>query len=172
MLFQKSWSVNSFVIEEGTATTTASTALDAMVKNLRKVQQADNGNYPIEAVGPKSLTVYIDLYNNGVTEQVHYFLQNGQLLEGISVPSGSPAVYPSGDQTVIPLANYVTNTASQPVFLYYDNNYPSDAALTNPQVSQVTLIQIQLWINIKPLTAPEDINLHAFAQLRNLNDNN
>ena len=181
MLFQRSWNVNSFVVEEGTATATASTALDTMTKDLRKVRQADNGNYAIAAVGSNSLTVYLDIDNDNITEQVSYFLQNGQLDECVSKPTGTPpaVTYPStaspcnspGDKLVV-LANYVTNTVAQPVFLYYDNNYPADTFLVNPQTSQVSLIQVQLWINIKPLTAPQNINLHSFVQLRNLNDNN
>ena len=176
MLFSKAWKTNSFILEEGNATAGASRALTDTTKSLRKVKQADDGSYPIKSVGQFDLTVYLDDDGDGETEKVHYFLDNnGNFKKGISEPSGNPAIYPSEDQTVKTLARYIVNTSSEPIFYYYNKDYPIDTInnpLINPQVGDVRLIKIHLWVNIKPTTAPDNINMETFVELRNLNENN
>ncbi|HEX8974374.1 MAG TPA: hypothetical protein VF817_02705 [Patescibacteria group bacterium] len=175
VLFTRSWKANSYILEEATATTAATKALDVTVKDLRKVRQADNGSFPIKSVGNFDLVVYLDDEGDGTTEQVHYFLDNqGNFKKGVSRPSGTPAAYPSNDQTITTLAQHIVNTSSQPVFYYYDKNFPlntSNNPIPNPQPGDVKLISVHLWVNIKPNTAPDNINLESFANLRNLNVN-
>ncbi len=177
MLFTKIWKANSFVLEEGQASSKASNAIDNMVKSLRKVKQADNGNFGIKSAGDFDLAVYLDDDGDGTTEKVHYFLDQGsqELKKGVSKPSGSPLTYPANDQTVVTLANHIVNTSSQPIFFYYDEYYPIDMTnnpLPTPIVlPDVKLIQIHIWVNIKPVSAPDNINLQSFVELRNLNEN-
>lgn len=177
MLFAKTWKANSFVLEEGQASSGASNSLDNMVKSLRKVKQADNGNFDIKSASDFDLVVYLDDDEDGTTEKVHYFLDqtSQQLKKGVSKPSGSPLTYPANDQTITTLADYIVNTSSQPVFLYYNEHYPVDMTgnpLSMPIVlPDVRLIQIHLWVNIKPESAPDNINLQSFVELRNLNEN-
>jgi prepilin-type N-terminal cleavage/methylation domain-containing protein len=177
-LFVNSWRSNSFIVEEGQTNQIATRAVDSIVKNLRKIRQSDNGDYPIKSGDGFNLTVYVDDDDDGTTERVHYYL-NGQILEkGVTNPTtASPPVYPTGDQTVTAVANYVTNTSGQPIFYYYNKNYPGDTVnnplATSPAlaVDQVKLLKIQLWVNIKPNTAPDNVNFESFVDLRNLNEN-
>lgn len=177
LLFARTWKANSFVLEEGQASSQASNTLDNMVKSLRKVKQSDNGNFGIKSAGDFDLVVYLDDDGDGTTERIHYFLdQNSQKLQkGISKPSGSPLAYPAADQNVATLANYIVNTSSQPTFFYYNEHYPIDMA-NNPLpmpiiLPDVRLIQIHLWVNIRPASAPDNVNLQSFVELRNLNEN-
>lgn len=176
LLFSKAWKTNSYVLEEGNAIASASRSLDATIKSIRKVKQADDGSYAIKSVGDFDLVVYLNDDKDVKTERVHYFLDNnGNFKKGVTEPSGNPATYPAGDQTVTTVAQYVMNTSSQPVFTYYNNLFPIDTEnnpLANPQPSDVRLIGIHLWINIKPKTAPDNINMESFAELRNLNEIN
>jgi type II secretory pathway pseudopilin PulG len=177
MLASKSWRMNSFVIESGNATSKATRALTATIKSLRKIKQADDGSYPIKEVGPNSLTVYLDDDNDKITERVHYYYESSTqtFKKGVTKPSSNPVTYQSSDQTVTVVTNYVVNTTSQPVFQYYNNNYPADTTnnpLVNPVPANIRLVKLRLWVNIKPLTAPENINLESFAEFRNLNENN
>ncbi|KKP97927.1 MAG: hypothetical protein UR99_C0005G0023 [Candidatus Moranbacteria bacterium GW2011_GWD2_36_12] len=69
------------------------------------------------------------------------------------------------------------NESSQPIFRFYNQDYPGDIVnnplSTSPSlaVDQVRLIRVHLWINIKPLTAPDNVNFETFVNLRNLNEN-
>lgn len=173
----KSWKINASVLEAGTATGKATRALNATVKSLREIRQADNGSYPVKEVGSNSLTVYLNDDNDDAIERVHYYYEASTqtFKKGITQPSTSPVSYPNGDQETKIVANYVVNTSSQPVFEYYDKNYPIDTVnnpMASPVPAEVKLVKVRLWINIKPLTAPDNVNLESFAEFRNLNENN
>ncbi|MEI8344133.1 MAG: prepilin-type N-terminal cleavage/methylation domain-containing protein [Candidatus Moraniibacteriota bacterium] len=177
MLASKSWGMNSFVIESGNATSKATSALNSVIKNLRKIRQADDGSYPVKEVGSNSLTVYLDDDNtgDGKVERVRYYLDSATqtLKKGVTKSSGTPAFYPAAE-TISVVANYVVNTPAQPVFEYYNSDYPIDTInnpLVNPAVADVKLVKVRLWVNIKPLTAPDNVNLESFVEFRNLNDN-
>lgn len=177
MLASKSWKMNAFVMESGNATSKATSAINQTIKSLRKIRQADDGSYAIKDVGANSLTVYLDDDGDNVTERVHYYLDTSSqtLKKGVTKPSGNPLAYPSGDQTTKIVADYVVNTTDQPVFEYYNGDYPADTEnnpLASPVPADVKLVKVRLWINIKPLTAPDNVNLESFVEFRNLNENN
>lgn len=177
MLFLRVWKVNSFTLESGQIVLASSRSLNLMIKEIRKARQADNGNFTIKRAEDFDLTVYVDEDKDDVTEQVHYFLDSGagELKKGVSNPSGSPAVYPEGDQVVTTLLTHVVNTDVQPVFSYFDVNYfgrQEEEPLSLPIVlPEVRLVKIHLWVNIKPQSAPDYLNLESFVELRNLNEN-
>lgn len=175
LLFLNSWKMNKFVLETGNASLIASRTVEVIVRDIRRARQADNGDYPIESGGDSDLKVYIDIDGDGVTERVHYYLSNGSVFRGVTKPSATvPITYPSGDQTTLLLAQYISNTSSDPVFFYYNKNYPSDT-INNPlatpiAVENVRLIKVHLLVNIDPVHAPDNINVESFAELRNLNN--
>lgn len=176
-LFLKTWDTNKFIIEEGMASTAASRATNKIVIQLRAVQQGDNGDYPIESADDFDLIFYCDIDNDGAAEKVHYFLDdaNDQLKLGVSDPlATNPVTYPVGDTTVSVVANYIVNEASNPIFFYYNENYPGDT-VNNPlatpsSVGDIQMIQVHLYVNINPVHAPDNINIESFVDLRNLHD--
>jgi len=180
VLFARSWQTNSFIIEEGETTRIASAGVNYIVRDLRKIRQADNGDFPIKSGDDFNLTVYLNDDNLPDTERVHYYLDGTVLKKGVAKPNtASPPVYPPNYTTdvVTTIANYVTNTSGQPIFYYYNKDYPGDT-VNNPlnlspslPVGQVKLVRINLWVNIKPLTAPDNVNFESFVDLRNLNEN-
>lgn len=175
LLFISSWKTNKFILETGNASLIASRTVEIMVGDIRKTRQGDDGDYPVESGTDFDLKVYLDIDNDGVTERVHYYLLNGAIWRGVSNPDATvPVTYPSGDQTTIKLADYISNTLSDPVFVYYNKDYPADTVhnpLPTPiAVQNVRLIQVHLMVNIDPVHAPDNINVESFAELRNLNN--
>lgn len=176
LLFVKTWDTNKFILEEGLASAAASRATNKIIAQLRSVRQADNGDYPIESGSDFDLKVYLDIDKDGVTERVHYFLDQtaDELRVGVTNPSGAvPVTYPAADDSVSVLTSYVVNESTDPVFYYYNENYPGDT-VNNPlaapvQIDQVRLIRVHLYVNINPIHAPDNINIESFADLRNLN---
>lgn len=176
-LFITTWDTNKFVLEEGMASAAASRATNKIVIQLRAVQQADNGDYPIESADDFDLVFYCDVDDDGVVEKVHYFLDqaNDQLKMGVSDPiAGSPVTYPSGDTTVTIVTSYVVNESDDPVFYYYNDDYPGDTVnnpLTTPtNVGSIQMIRVHLYVNINPVHAPDNINIESFVDLRNLHN--
>jgi len=111
-----------------------------------------------------------------VTERVHYFLDldTDQLKMGVTDPdsSSTPVSYPATDDTVSVLAEHITNTNTQELFLYYNKNYPGDT-VNNPiatpaDVSAIRLIQVHLWVDVNAFHEPNNINMESFVDLRNL----
>lgn len=176
LLFLKSWDTNKFILEEGMASAAASRATGKIVSQLRSVRQADNGDYPIESADDFDFKAYLDIDKDGVTERVHYFLDQAtdELKVGVTDPvAGTPVSYPAADDTVSVLANYVVNESTNPVFYYFNQNYPGDT-VNNPiatpaAIDQIRLVQVHLFVNIDPVHAPDNINIESFADLRNLN---
>lgn len=176
-LFIKTWDTNKFVLEEGMASAAASRATNKIVIQLRAVQQADNGDYPIESADDFDLVFYCDVDDDGVVERVHYFLDqaNDQLNMGVSNPiAGNPITYPVSDDTVTVVTSYVVNESDDPTFYYYNDDYPGDTVnnpLTTPtNVGDIQMIRVHLYVNINPVHAPDNINIESFVDLRNLHD--
>ncbi|MDD5084070.1 MAG: prepilin-type N-terminal cleavage/methylation domain-containing protein [Candidatus Moranbacteria bacterium] len=174
-LFMDSLKVNSFTIEEGTTAMLTSRAVSNIASDLRRVRQGDNGDFPIVSVSDFDLKVYVNADTDDDTERVHYFLDGDLLRRGVSNPIvGTPVTYPAGDESVTTVATYVVNVSGEPLFSYYNKNYPGDTA-NNPlsgtiSVGDIRLIRIWIRMNIDPIKAPNNINIQSFAELRNLND--
>ncbi len=174
-LLLRSWDTNKFILEEGRASAAASHATEKVVSQLRSIRQGDDGDFPIESGSNFDLKVYLDIDKDGVTERVHYFLDltTDQLKVGIANPlATTPVTYPAGDDTVSVITNYVVNLNTDPVFYYYNNDYPGDT-VNNPLATPVTvqnvrLIRVHLLVNIDPVHAPNNVNIESFADLRNL----
>ncbi|MDP1884742.1 MAG: prepilin-type N-terminal cleavage/methylation domain-containing protein [Candidatus Moranbacteria bacterium] len=175
MLFMRSWKMNSYTIEMGQSSYAVSQGVNNMVSYLRKVRQADDGSYPIKSAAENDLVVFSDYDKDGVTERLHFYLQGGQIIMGITKPTtGIPKTYESSDQQIKVLAERIVNTADEPIFYYYNKDYPGDTA-NNPvampvDVSTIRLVRIFLKINIDPNRAPDNIETQSFVELRNLND--
>lgn len=173
MLFIRSWRINGFVLESGLAATVASRAVEDTVSVLRRSRQADNGDYLFESGDAFDIRVYADIDQDGKTERVHYYLEDRTLRRGVTEPTETqPVTYPSGDQSVTTVASDIANEDSEPVFTYYNANYPGDTVnnpLSTPvSVSDVRLVKVRLVINIDPRRAPEDTSIESMAQIRNV----
>lgn len=178
LLFARSWDTNKFILEEGMASAAASRATNKIIIQLRGTQQADNGDYPIEEAGDFDLTVYANSDDDDAVERVHYFLDQAsdQLRVGVSNPdtTTTPISYPALDEVVSTLATYVVNENDNPVFYYYNDNYPGDTEnnpLSTPApVGSIQLIRVHLLVNIDPVHAPNNVNIESFVDLRNLHN--
>ena len=175
ILFLRSWNANKFILEMGNASFVASRGTNILVSEIRKARQADNGDYLIESGDDFDLKVYVNADADTDTERVHYYLASGNLYKGVTNPvAGLPISYPASDDSTTMIATAIANTASDPVFYYYNDAYPVDIVnnpLATPVVlSAVRMIKVHLMVNIDPNNAPNSINIEAFAQLRNINN--
>lgn len=176
LLYVRSLQSNSFVLEEGTTSLQTSKAVEGIAQDLRGVKQGDNGDYPIISGSDFDLKVYVNADSDSATERVHYFLDGDLLKKGVTNPSNTvPVTYPTSDQSVTTVATYVVNSSTEPLFSFFNKDYPGDTA-NNPldgdiDLGDVRLIRIWIRMNIDPIRAPNNINIQTFAELRNLNEN-
>lgn len=175
LLFSSSWRSNKFILETGITSIRVNRASTEIINNLRKVRQADNGDYPIESADDFDFQAYLDIDNDGVTERVHYWLDdaNDRLMRGVREPStAQPPTYAAGDGTTTVIAEYIVNETTEPLFYYYNKNYPGDT-VNNPlatpaSLGEVRLVRVLIRMNIDPIKAPNNINVESFVDLRNL----
>jgi len=160
---------STFVYEQDMAVQSARKAQDIMVKEIRKANRAETGEYLLDTVLAQTFTFYSDIDSDGATEKVRYFLDNNILKKGVIRAVGSPVSYPSGNEVFSILARYINNGAN-PIFLYYDKN---NLLINNPALNkqEIRLIEISAKINVSPEKAPKDFNIEADVQIRNLKDN-
>lgn len=160
---------SAFIYEQNMAVQNARRAQDIMVKEIRKINRAENGEYLLDTVLPQTFTFYSDVDSDGLTEKVRYFLDNSNLKKGLTHATGSPIGYPAENEKVSILSNYINNQTN-PIFSYYDKN---NLLIANPTSNKqgVRLIEISAKINVAPERAPKDFNVEADVQIRNLKDN-
>ncbi len=165
-----------FAMEQGMSTHAVQHSLKIILEEIRGIRQSDAGSYPIEEADKNSFTVFSDVDKDGITEKVHYFFENGEIKKGITEPSGTPPSYPEGDQLVSTIAENVVNTSEQPLFYYFDGNYPVDQE-NNPliapvsPVSDIRMVKIDIYYNLDPYRSPDNVRLESYVELRNLKDN-
>lgn len=165
-----------FSMEQGMSVNSVQHSLKIMVEEIRGACQSDGGAYPIQEADDNDFTFFSDIDEDGITERIHYYKENESIKKGVSRPSGTPAVYPIEDEEVTTISEHVVNTALEPLFLYYNTNYPADQ-VNNPLSAPVSplmdirLVKIDLNFNLDPNRAPDNIRLESFIELRNLKDN-
>lgn len=165
-----------FAMEQGMSVSQVQRATKVMIEEIRRARQAESGAYPIVSAGDFDVVYYADADGDGQTERIHYWLENNSIKKGTTEASGTPPSYPLGDQSVTTIANYVQNTILEPLFRYYNSDYPVDT-VNNPlatpvsQINQIRMVKIDIYFNIDPLQAPDNIRLESFVEMRNLKDN-
>lgn len=165
-----------FVMEQGISANQVQHSLKMMIEEIRRTSQADSGAYAVQSADKFDFVFFADIDNDSTVERVHYYLQNQSIKKGVTKPSGTPAVYPSGDQVVTTIVNYVQNTSGQPMFYYFNSSYPADQT-NNPlavpvsQVNMIRLVKVDIYFNLDPYRSPDNIRLESYVEMRNLKDN-
>jgi hypothetical protein len=161
------------VLKNYTEVDQANANISTMVRELRNIQVADNGAYPLERALDQEIIFYSDYDFDGKTERVRYFLSGTSLSKGVIEPTGFPATYPSAQEKVKVVAADVRN-AAVPIFYYYNGDWPADT-INNPldtptRLSETKLMRVNLIIN-QTTDTKHDFLIDSYVQLRALKQN-
>ena len=165
-----------YAMEQGLSLNAVQKGIKVLTDDIRGVRAADSGAYAVVSADKFDFVFYTDVNNDKITERVHYYLQSQTIKKGVTKPSGTPPSYPNGEQTTTTLVTHVVNTAAQPLFYYYDTNYPADQT-NNPiavpvtDVNKIRLVKADIFYNLNPFRAPDNVRLESFVEMRNLKDN-
>jgi len=133
----------------------AGKAIEKMSGEIRKMNRAENGIFPLEVVQEQVLVFYSDVDNDGLTERIEYSL-DGSVLKKKLIEPGDSLDY-SGEETTTAIVDGIRN-GTEPIFKYYDENYTgSEDPLSEPiNVTSVKIIEVILDINAdeKYLSSP------------------
>ena len=164
-----------FSFEEIQAMEEARGGIDIMIKEIREVQPAENGGYPIEKADDQEFIFYADEDNDDRIERVRYYLDNTSLMKGIINPTNDiPALYPVNTELTKIVADYIQN-GNDPIFYYYNGEWPLSGT-GNPLDTPSRLIdtkymRVFLVVNANPDRVPQSAELSSGVQLRNLKTN-
>jgi len=151
----------------------ARTILKVMGHELRSMSASNNGSYPIVSASTSTVTFFSDVDDDGLKEQIRYFISNNMIKRGSIKPTGPTFIYLPANETFSTLAINVKNSDSSPLFEYYDNSYDGTSApLPQPLVlNDVRLIRINILIEADPNRSPQPLLYTSQITLRNLKDN-
>jgi prepilin-type N-terminal cleavage/methylation domain-containing protein len=147
--------------------------VDSMASELREASQSSLGAYPLVLTGDNSITFYSDLNNDGLEEQVRYFLSSTTLEQGVVVPTGSPLSYNQANEKISTLISSVVSSSTQPIFQYYPSTYAGTSSpLTQPvNINNVSFVKITVIIDKNTNHAPSQVVVTSGVSLRNLKSN-
>lgn len=143
------------------------------LNDLRRSSYSSIGAYPLELATEKEIVFYSNVDADSWKERVRYFISGTTLKRGITKPTGTPLTYNNVNETSVVVANDLNNTTT--LFLYYDQNYDgynSTSSMSFPiNISQVRMIGIKLWLDLKPNVSPAPLFVEGKTALRNLKSN-
>jgi prepilin-type N-terminal cleavage/methylation domain-containing protein len=175
--------INSFARDTFFMSTTLSDSMTAqydarhvvnnMANELREAAPSALGAFPLVSAGDNSLTFYSDINNDGLEEQINYFVSGTNLEQSIIVPTGSPLSYNPANQTTSILVSGLVSSSTQPIFQYYPSTYAGTSSpLVQPvDVSAVTLVKITVIIDKNVNHAPAQVVATTQVNIRNLKVN-
>ncbi len=164
------YKINQISYEQGFALESARRGIELLVRDIREATYSDDGSFPIVAMSPYSLIVYSDTDRDSSVERIRYFISGTNLKRGIVDATGTPLTYPTANEKVTLVSDYVRNSEqSIPSFTYYN---AAGAEITDfTDVSDVTFVKVNLIVNISPTHLPDEFLLRSSAAVRNLRPN-
>lgn len=164
----------SFSFEELEEINQAQSGLTTMIREIREARISDAGGWPIVQADGNTFVFYSDITNDGRSDRVRYFLQNGELKKGVIEPTQVPVTYPTANEQIKTIASSIDNGTSQ-FFTYYNGSWPADTA-NNPlpqanRLLNTRYVSVYLKINVDPENGAQPIELRSGVSIRSLKDN-
>lgn len=150
------------------------TVIKMISSELREAATSNTGIFAVSEASSTAITFFSDIDDDGIGEQIRYYLATSTLKKSVVKPTGNPLSYASWSTgTTTNVTPYVVNSSSTPIFEYFDASYDgatsSLAQPVNPQ--QIRLVKITILIEQDPNKAPVPIIFTTQVSLRNLKDN-
>ena len=147
---------NTFRLQQTQAISEGRTILSEMSREIKEMVNSENGDYPISNANVNNVTFYSDIDKDNNIEEIRWFLQGNILSKGIiETPGGNEIVTAHSE-----------NIRNNQIFTYYNSSnqlVPDLNILTD-----ISLIEINLQVNVNPFAAPGDFTLKTIVKPRNL----
>lgn len=152
----------------------AQTSLTALIREIREIRRGEDGNWSLIETQDTSFTFYSDVTNDGRSDKVRYFLDGTQLKKGVIEPTQLSVTYPSAEEKISIITDYVT-TSGKPIFTYYDGNWPGDTT-NNPltvskRIADTRFVNVYLRIGINATSSAQPFELTSGVEIRSMKDN-
>lgn len=142
-------------------------ALEKMSDEIRRANRAENGNFHLAITGGQNIVFYSDIDADGLTEKIAYELEGTNINRTVVEPGTNFLYQEAGVETV--LCAGVRN-GSNPIFLYYDEDYTGNEEPMSSPVDNVAVrvVGISLDVNTDNSGLATPFHLGTKVQIRNL----
>jgi prepilin-type N-terminal cleavage/methylation domain-containing protein len=164
------YKANSAAFLEAQYVDSARRAVETFVNDVREIDYAVTGAYPLEIVEAHRFGFYADIDPDNQTEYIEYTLSSSTLERVVYTATGTPPLYSAtSSQRTILAVNLNNESEGLSTFTYKDH---TGALVVDPSVSIATIrsAQLQLSINVVSATTTNNFLLQGSATLRNLRD--
>lgn len=165
---------SSFSFEELQEVNQAQSGLTIMIREIREARISEAGGWPIVQADNNTFIFYSDVTNDGRSDRVRYFIENGELKKGVIEPTLPPVSYPSANEQIKTIVYSLDNGASS-LFTYYNGSWPADTVNNPlPQTSRLLntrYVSVYLRINVNPTSGAQPVELRSGVAIRSLKDN-
>ncbi|HVY35984.1 MAG TPA: prepilin-type N-terminal cleavage/methylation domain-containing protein [Candidatus Paceibacterota bacterium] len=146
--------------------------LRPMSQEIRAASPSATGAYAIASAQATDLTFYSDIDNDGLIEQVRYYLSGTSVLKEVTKPTGNPAVYNAANKVTTTVVTNVRNDVNQPIFNYYDSTYNGGAGgevlPSSGNITAIRLVRITFVIDNDLNMPPPAQTVTTLVGIRNL----
>lgn len=161
-----------FTFDQNRTISEVKIAFENITADLRETRTSEDGAYPLFIVNDQEIGFYADIDDDGRIEKVRYFLEGTNLNIGIIEPDETQNPY-TGEETISLVSDQVNNQ-SNPIFYYYNGNWPGDIS-NNPLAPNERLLNTQMVeVNLELNTAgnqQSNFTVNTKITLRNLKNN-
>lgn len=167
--------INGLITTELKSKSDIAQTLEIMTNEIRGAEPSAAGAYPISNAASSSFTFYVSVYQNGVVDQVTYYLASSTIWRDIIAPTGMPPIYPTSSQVVNDMIDNVSLVSSTPLFSYYGASYTgTGSSLSSPvAIASVRLVGITFssQVNTNPSEPSSPQYFSDLVDIRNLDSN-
>jgi prepilin-type N-terminal cleavage/methylation domain-containing protein len=157
---------NDYTIAQTNELEQARRGLTIMIRDLREMTFADNGQFPLQYTGSTSIAFFSDIDRDDSVELVTYELSSTTLSKYIYDAVGATYSTTTPDESIV-LSEYVQNgLEGNPIFRYYDLN--GDEATSTTAIADLRFINVDVTVNVDPIRNPGQYTLRSSAALRNI----
>lgn len=140
--------------------------IEIMVRDVREMTFADDGQFPLVALASTSLSFFSDIDRDNSVELVELVLE-GTTLNKYTYDAIDTVYSTSSPSATYQLSEYVQNTLEgEPIFRYYDE---AGTEVTDPSLfTDVRYVEMNVIVNVDPLRNPGQYSIRSSAALRNI----
>ncbi len=157
---------NSYTVAQTSELQNARQGVDLMVRDIREMTFADNGQFPLVTMGSTSIEFFSDIDRDDSVEFVRYELSTTTLRKYVydAVAAVYSTTTPSATITV---SEFVQNELEAlPVFRYYDLDGLEATGASS--AADIRYISMNVIVNVDPVRNPGEFVLRSSAALRNI----
>lgn len=171
LTFSQIIGTNDFILDQAATLSAARGSIQQLAREIREAQSSEEGAYALESAEDFEISFYSDVDNDDRIELVRYYLDSNELWRGVIEPSDDPPTYPSENENLRLISQAVVNQIDQPLFYYYNSDWPADTE-NNPlpeseRLLNARLIEVSLLINTHP-EEQQSVVVKTTALMRNL----